>query len=93
MHAVLIEVDVTGVDGAEGLKALREHIVPTIRGMRGFVSGVWLIGNEDGKGLSLTLWETVDAARTMADMFGPGASPQAGATVARCEIREVAATA
>jgi hypothetical protein len=55
MYAVLIEVDVTGVDPDQGLKALREQIVPSIKAMPGFQSGTWLPGNDDGKGLSLTL--------------------------------------
>jgi hypothetical protein len=93
VHAVLIEVDVRGVQREAGLLALREQIVPAIRGLPGFQSGTWLTGNEDGKGLSLTVWDTEAHARVMADRFGIGSSPQASATVSRCEIREVAATA
>lgn len=93
MHAVLIEVDVRGVDPEQGLRGLRERIVPAIRELPGFQSGVWLPGNAEGKGLSLTVWESAEAAQGMADRFGPGASPQAGATVVRCEVREVAAAA
>jgi hypothetical protein len=36
MYAVLIEVDVTGVDPEQGLRALREQIVPSITQMTGF---------------------------------------------------------
>lgn len=35
MHAVLIEVDVAGVDPEQGLNALREQIVPAIKALRG----------------------------------------------------------
>lgn len=93
MYAVLIEVDVSGVDRDEGLKGLREQIVPVIKGLPGFRSGTWLPGNEAGLGLSLTVWDTQEQAEAMANMFGPGSSPQANATVRRCEVREVAATA
>jgi hypothetical protein len=93
MHAVLIEVDVAGVDADAGLKGLREQIVPAIRALPGFSSGTWLTGNEAGKGLSLTVWDTEANARVMADRFGVGSSPQMAATVSRCELREVAATA
>jgi hypothetical protein len=55
VFAVLIEVDVAGVDREQGLTVLREHVVP--------------------------------------ERFGPGSSPNAGASVVRCEVREVAATA
>jgi len=93
MHAVLIEVDVSGVDPEAGLKGLQEQIVPAIRSLPGFCSGTWLTGNQDGLGLSLTVWDTQQQAEAMANTFGPGSSPQAGATVRRCEIREVADTA
>jgi hypothetical protein len=59
----------------------------------GFQSGTWLVGEDDGKGLSLTLWDTNENAQTMADRFGIGSNPTEQAFVARCEIREVAATA
>jgi hypothetical protein len=93
MYAVLIEVDVSGVDPDQGLSALREQIVPSIKAMPGFRSGTWLPANEDGQGLSFTLWDTKAHAEVMADRFGPGSSPTADASVIRCEIREVAATA
>jgi hypothetical protein len=93
MHAVLIEVDVGDVERETGLHALREHVVPAIRGLPGFRSGTWLVGNVEGRGLSLTLWETEEDARAMADRFGPGSNPAASASVVRCEVREVAVTA
>ena len=93
MYAVLIEVDVTGVDRDAGIEVLRERIVPAIRQLPGFQSGTWLTGNEQDQGLSLTLWDSEENARTMADRFGVGSSPAMSAQVARCEVREVAATA
>ena len=57
------------------------------------MSGTWLTGNPEGKGLSLTVWEEREQAEAMAERFGPGSSPAASATVIRCEVREVAATA
>ena len=93
MHAVLIEVDVAGVDREQGINALREQIVPAIKALPGFLSGTWPTGGAGGKGLSLTVWDTEDNARAMADRFGPGSSPTASASVVRCEVREVAATA
>jgi heme-degrading monooxygenase HmoA len=92
MYAVLIEVDVSGVGRVEGLKGLREQIVPAIKGLPGFRSGTWLTGNEAGLALSLTVWDAQEHAEAMANSFGPGSSPQANATVRRCEVREVAAT-
>lgn len=93
MHAVLIEVDVARVDREAGLNGLREQLVPAIKQMAGFHSGVWLPGDDEGRGLSLTVWDTDAAAEEMAHRFGPGSSPQAGASIVRCEVREVAAIA
>ncbi|MBV9362921.1 MAG: hypothetical protein JO286_27450 [Solirubrobacterales bacterium] len=93
MHAVLIEVDVAGVDRDQGLAVLREQIVPAIRALPGFQSGSWLTGGTDNMGLSLTLWDSDDNARAMANRFGPGSSPSESTSVARCEVREVATTA
>jgi hypothetical protein len=93
MYAVLIEVDVAGVDREAGVRGLREQIVPMISALPGFRSGTWLTGNADGKGLSLTVWATESQARVMTERFGIGSSPQADATIARCEVREVAAIA
>jgi hypothetical protein len=55
MYAVLIEVDVGGVDPEAGLRGLREQIVPAIRDLPGFQSGTWLPDDAEGRGLSLTL--------------------------------------
>ena len=93
MVAVLIEVDVRGVERDAGLTALREQIVPAIKSLPGFQSGTWLTGNGNGKGLSLTLWNSEAQAQTMVDRFGVGSNPVMSAAVVRCEVREVAAAA
>jgi hypothetical protein len=93
MYATLIEIDVRGVDREEGLRGLRERIVPAISAMPGFRSGVWLTGNDAGIALSLTVWEGEAGAQAMAERFGVGSSPQANAAVTRCEMRKVAVTA
>jgi heme-degrading monooxygenase HmoA len=93
VHAVLIEVDVAGVDPEQGINALRERIVPAIKTLPGFQSGTWLTGGPGGRGLSLTVWDTEENAHGMAERFGSGSSPAASASVVRCEVREVATTA
>ena len=72
------------------MEALRDRIVPAIGSLPGFRSGIWLTGNEDGKGLSLTVWDTPADAQAMADRFGVPSRPQAGASVERCKVRAVA---
>ena len=93
MNAVLIEVNVAGVERDTSLEGLRDRLVPAISSMPGFASGTWLTGNNDGRGLSLTVWNSEEQAQAFAGKFGIGTNPQAGAAVERCEIREVAATA
>ena len=41
MRAVLIEVNVSGVDRDAGLRGIREQLVPAISQMPGFRSGTW----------------------------------------------------
>lgn len=89
MHAVLIEV----VPGSILSKASRPSVsrsCPQSARYVGFQSGTWLTGGVDGKGLSLTLWNSEENARGMAERFGPGSSPSA--SIVRFELREVAAT-
>jgi hypothetical protein len=93
MHAVSIEVDVAGVDHEQGVTALRQQIVPAIKALPGFHSGTWLAGGTEGRGLSLTVWDSEDNARVMASRFGTTSSPTASTSIIRCEVREVAATA
>jgi hypothetical protein len=93
MYAVLIELDVSGVDPEQGLAMLREHIVPAVRQLSGFRSGTWLPGNDQGLGLSLTVWDSEANARGMVSHFGPDSESPIAASVRRCEVREIAATA
>lgn len=90
-HAAVIEVDVRGVDREQGLKGLREQIVPAVKRMPGFRAGVWLPGDAEGRGFSLTVWDTESQAQAMAARFGAGSNPAAAATVVRCEVRQVVA--
>ncbi len=78
MYAVLVEIDVSDVDRESGLSGLREQIVPGISQLPGFRSGTWLTGNEAGRALSLTLWESEVSARAFAGYFTVGSSPQLG---------------
>jgi hypothetical protein len=70
MHAVLLEVDVTGVEREAGFQGLREQIVPAISQLSGFQSGTWLTGNESSSALSLTVLDTEANAQIMAERFG-----------------------
>jgi hypothetical protein len=93
MYAVLIELDVSGVDREQGLDMLRSQIVPAVQQLAGFQSGTWLPGNDQGLGLSLALWDSESNAQRMVSHFGPDSASPIAASVRRCEVREVAATA
>lgn len=93
MYAVLTEVDVAGVEREAGVAALRERVVPGVKQIPGFTSGIWLTGNENDKGLSLMLFESEETARAAANLFTVGTNPETGVTITRSELREVAVTA
>jgi heme-degrading monooxygenase HmoA len=93
MFAALVEVSVARVDREAGIAGLRNHLVPAISSMPGFVSGTWLTGGADQTGLSLTVWTTEQDAQRFSDQFAVGVSPRGGAEVTRSEVREIAATA
>ena len=52
------------------------------------VAGYWL-EPLDGKGISVTLWESEEAAREAAGLIHPASSPTTGVKVDRIETREV----
>jgi heme-degrading monooxygenase HmoA len=94
MVAVLIEIDVRGVERDVTLTELREQTVPAIKNLPGFASGTWLMGSGFEKVVSLTLWDTQDHASALVDRFGVGGSSRLmSGSVVRFEVHEVAATA
>jgi hypothetical protein len=88
MHAVVVTVQVDNYE--EARKALNERVVPTVSGLPGFVSGVWL-APDDGKGNSIVVFETEEQARSASEMVRQTAP--ADVTVQDVSVREVAAHA
>ncbi len=93
MYAVLIEVDVSAVPRDAGLQTLREQIVPSISQLPGFQSGTWLPGTTRTRDCRSRCGTPKQTFKTMAERFGIGSNPTISASIARCEVREVAATA
>ena len=87
MHAVLVHVTLSDPQGSE--VALREQVVPRVSGAPGFVAGYWT--RKDNGGVSMTVWQTEDAANTASEMVRSQA-PE-GVTVESVEVREVVASA
>ena len=86
MHAVVTKVTVDERDAA--LDALRERVVPRVAQARGFIAGYWL-DMSGGRGLSIAVFESEEAARTLAE----GAVPTSDfVTLESVEVGEVVAS-
>jgi heme-degrading monooxygenase HmoA len=87
MHAVVVNVTIDDEEGS--VEALREQVVPRISQAPGFVAGYWT--RKGNSGLSMSVWESEDAANTASEMVS-SAAPD-GVTVDNVEVREVVASA
>jgi heme-degrading monooxygenase HmoA len=87
MHAVVARVTVD--DPAASEQVLRDQVVPRVSQAPGFVAGYWT--RKDNGGLSMTVWESEEAATTASEMVRSMA-PE-GVTLENVEVREVVASA
>ena len=87
MYAVVVRVTISDPEGS--VPALREQVVPRVSQAPGFVAGYWT--RKDNGGVSMTVWQTEDAANTASEMVRSQA-PE-GVTVESVEVREVVASA
>ena len=87
MHAVVVNVTIS--DPAVDEAVLREQVVPRVSGSPGFVAGYWT--RKDNGGLSMTVWQSEDAANAASEMVR-SAAPE-GVAVDSVEVREVVASA
>jgi hypothetical protein len=94
MYALFIEVNA----GEDNIPAAREYLpqqaAPRAR-EGGAKAGYWL-APQGGRGISVTVYDTEDAARTAAARFTAGEPPMpdapGGVTVKTVEVREVLAS-
>lgn len=87
MHAVVVSVTIN--DEGSATEVLQSQVVPRVSGAPGFVAGYWT--RKDNSGLSMTIWESEEAANAGAEMAN-AVAPE-GVTVDNVEVREVAASA
>ena len=87
MHAVVVRVTIDDPESSE--EVLRGQVVPRVSQAPGFVSGYWT--RKDNGGLSMTVWESEDAANTASEMVR--AMAPEGVNVDSVEVREVVASA
>jgi hypothetical protein len=88
MHAVIVDVSISDVETAR--RELREQVVPRVSQAPGFVSAFWM-APKDGKGHSVAVFETEEAAKRMADQVRANAPSLV--TIDNVEVREVVAHA
>ncbi len=81
---------------AEGVRVIKENVIPAAEGMAGFKGGLWLLDRATGKGLAITLFETEEARRASeaaAEQIRKEAVEQIQADVVSVERYEVVASA
>ena len=88
VHANLVFVNVDASQADPARRGLHEQVIPRVSQAAGFVAGYWL-EPVDGKGISMTLWESEQAAREAAGLIQPDSSPTTGVKLDRIETREV----
>jgi hypothetical protein len=54
----------TGEQLEEGMRHVREEVVPSIRVAKGVRAAYWMVDRGNGKRLSVTVWDDADAAAT-----------------------------
>jgi heme-degrading monooxygenase HmoA len=64
MHAVVVRVTISDPEAGEA--RLREQVVPRVSQAPGFVAAYWT--RKDNTGLSMSVWESEDAANTASEM-------------------------
>ncbi len=89
MHAVVVRVSISDAESAQ--KGLEEVVVPRVSQAPGFVGGYWTRSDDRSNGQSMLVFESEDAARTVAERIGDDV-PE-GVTVESAEVREVVASA
>jgi hypothetical protein len=89
MHAVVVRVSISDTEAAQ--KGLNEVVVPRVSQAPGFVAGYWTRSDDRSNGQSILVFESEDAARTVAERIGSDV-PE-GVTLESAEVREVVASA
>jgi hypothetical protein len=79
MHAVVVNVTINDPEAAE--RALREQLVPRVSQLPGFVTGYWTL--KDNTGLTMLVFDSVDAANAMRGQAQATARPIRQRTLAR----------
>jgi heme-degrading monooxygenase HmoA len=87
MYAVVVNVSIGDPESAQNI--LQEQVVPRVAEQQGFLHGFWTRKGDNG--LSMTLWESEDAANQASERVRAMAPETV--TVEDIEVREVVAHA
>jgi hypothetical protein len=91
VHAVVVHVTISDFDRAT--KGLKEQTVPAVSQAPGFVAGYWTRSG-DNHGVGMAMFESEDAARTVAQMVESQGVPDPDAvSIDSVEVNEVVAHA
>jgi hypothetical protein len=93
MYAVFVEVNADAAQNDQARQVLAERIAPTARD-GGARAGYWLAA-QGGRGVSVAVYDSEEAARRAADQLKVGEAPQGappGITFRTVEVREVLAS-
>jgi hypothetical protein len=88
MYAAVARVSISDFEAAK--QGLKDQVVPGVSSTPGFVSGTWM-HFPNGKGMSVSLFETEEKAQAFASQFQPPAD--APVTLDGVEVAEVVASA
>jgi heme-degrading monooxygenase HmoA len=91
MYALIVEVNIDVTRQGEATQLLEEVVVPSVKAAPGFMSATWVRSEDGSRGLSLTIFESKQAAEAATE----GRTPPEGAavTLARMEVMEIVASA
>lgn len=90
MYAALVSLTIDPAKAPQAAEALTNEIIPRLRSSPGFVAGYWL-EVEDGEGFAMVCFDTEQQARVSSPPSGDWSAP--GVSIAKTEVRRVAATA
>jgi heme-degrading monooxygenase HmoA len=67
MHARVTRSETPPDKVEEGIKRLKENVIPKVKTLEGFKGGYWLVDRMSGKGFGITLFENEAALRATED--------------------------
>ncbi len=60
-RVTVFDIDMAKIGVGQAVQFFRDEILPAVRQQPGY-QGVWVMGNREGRGLLISLWETEAAA-------------------------------